>query len=69
MNMLVEAMSRTVPFKKFLDHALSKYQDTQFKEFQELILQILNNQKSEENVLVNANSAIRKVNTLLFESF
>lgn len=62
-------MSRTVPFRKFLEHALGKYQDTQFKEFQEIILQIVFNQKSDENVLVNANTANAKVNSLIFESF
>jgi hypothetical protein len=40
---LVEAMSRTVPFRKFLEHALARYQETQFREFQEIILQILTN--------------------------
>lgn len=69
LNLLVEAMSRTVPFNKFLEHALARYQDTQFKEFQEIILQIVFNQTSEENVLLNANAAISKVNNVLFESF
>jgi hypothetical protein len=69
LNLLVEAMSRTVPFNKFLEHALGRYQDTQFKEFQEIILQIVFNQTSEENVLLNACAAISKVNNVLFESF
>lgn len=62
-------MARNVPFVKFLEHAISKYQDIHYKEFQDIILQILFNQVSEENVLLNANSAIRKVNSILFESF
>ncbi len=28
LNTLVEAMSRTIPFKKFLDHSLSRYNET-----------------------------------------
>ncbi len=62
-------MSRTLSFNKFLDHALNRYQDTQFKEFQEIILHVVQTQNSEENVLANANNANYKVNTLLFENF
>jgi hypothetical protein len=69
LNMIVESMTRVVPFAKFLDHALKRYSDTQFKEFEQIILQIVNNQTSEEVVLLNANAAIYKVNNILFESF
>lgn len=62
-------MSRTLSFNKFLDHALNRYHDTQFKEFQEIILHVVNTQNSEENVLSNANTANFKVNTLFFENF
>jgi hypothetical protein len=41
--MLVEEMVHMIPFVDFLDHALEKFQDIHYKDFQEIILQILFN--------------------------
>ena len=41
LNLLVEAMARTIPFKRFLDHTIGRYQETQFKDFQAIILHVI----------------------------
>jgi hypothetical protein len=52
---MVQAMVEVIPLGRFLDHTVANYADSNYKYFQEVILQIIYKQTAVENVLASAN--------------
>jgi hypothetical protein len=68
-TMFVFSLIENIPFKNFLEHALTVTHDLQYGDLQDIILNLFSDKRCEMNVTNNAKNTIVKVNADMFESY